>query len=77
MAEIVELRPSNIADIPAALERIAAQIRDGEWGDVDMAVCVLMSPDGPEVFGLGRDADGFRSIGLLQIGSTHLARMIG
>jgi hypothetical protein len=65
----------NLQDIPALIETVARQTREGEFGHVVAGVCVLMNDDGEiQVFGWGGDTDDVRGIGLLTLGAQFLAR---
>jgi hypothetical protein len=72
--KIVELPTGNLQDIPALIETVAKQTRDGEFGKVVAGVCVLINDDGePQVFGWGGDTDDVRGIGLLTLGAQWLS----
>ncbi len=75
MSNVVELPKSNIEDLPALLEKMASDLRDGVYGAVNMGAVVLMSESGPEVFGLGRDADLMAVIGVLHVGADKLSEI--
>jgi hypothetical protein len=74
--KVVKLPTGNLQDIPALIETVAKQTREGEFGKVVAGVCVLLNDDGePQVFGWG-DADAVRSIGLLTLGAQWLSRKV-
>jgi hypothetical protein len=71
MTNVVELPKSNLQDIPALLEAIARQIREGEFGEVQCGAGVFLAGDDVIVCGWGK-TDGVHSIGLFNIGSNWL-----
>jgi hypothetical protein len=72
--KVVELSTGNLLDIPALIETVAKQTREGEFGNVVAGVCVLLNDDGePQVFGWGGDIDALRGIGLLTLGAQWLS----
>ena len=76
MTNIVELPRSNLHDIPALLEAVARQIRDGELGEVTCGAGIFLAGDDVIVCGWGQ-TDGVHSIGLFNIGASWLCnRMV-
>jgi hypothetical protein len=67
----------NLQDIPALIEALAKQTREGKFGEIVAGVCVLLNDDGePQVFGWGGDTDAIRGIGLLTLGAQWLSRKV-
>lgn len=72
--KVVKLPTGNLQDIPALMEAVARQTREGKFGKIVAGVCVLLNDAGePQVFGWG-DTDAVRGIGLLTLGAQFLAR---
>jgi len=72
--KIVSLVHRNVADVPAMMEGMAKEIRDGKAGNVLSGVAVFLSDEGDvTVCGWGRESDEIHSIGLLQLGVSALA----
>lgn len=53
LAEVKVMRETNLQDVAATLEKIAAGIRSGSYGQVKQATVVMLTGRGLEVFGLG------------------------
>lgn len=61
-------------DIPALLENVASELREGRHGKVLSAAAVFVNEEGvPIVCGWGADTDSIRAMGLLHLGASWLA----
>lgn len=73
-SNILNLVQRSVDDIPAMLEVMAKEIRDGEHGTVTAGAGVFLTTDGEVmVCGWGKDATDVHSVGLLHIGAAWLA----
>jgi hypothetical protein len=74
---LVELPKIDLGDIPARMENMAAEIRGGQQGNIEVAAAVFIRDDGDIVVcGWGRDADDVRAVGILHLGAAWLAAHI-
>jgi hypothetical protein len=71
-AEVVPLYEANSRDVEAMARKLADDIARGAYGEVNSAVVVLETSDGPQVFGWGA-TDQVHSCGLMTIGCSWLA----
>lgn len=75
LSAVAELPVTNLQDIPAMLERIAARMRSGDYPTPSSLVIVMKHVDlSIAVHGLGKDRDGelCHWIGLMQLGIANM-----
>jgi hypothetical protein len=75
MTNVFELPKSNLQDIPALLEAVSRQIRDGEFGEVTCGAGIFLAGGEVIVCGWGQ-TDGVHSIGLFNIGANWLCNQL-
>lgn len=68
---LVAIREPNGADIAQQLRRMADDIEDGVFGQVETAMFVLDADGDLETYAWGK-VDGMRCVGLLSLANTKL-----
>jgi hypothetical protein len=72
--KLIELKQPNLRDVPDNMELVAQKIRDGLYGPVNHAICVLESPDGDlEIVTLGDCGSLANEMGVLNLAALQLA----